>query len=79
MVCPLSLRPLARHEPFVDTHGHNVGSHVSHGPEGELINEQEKTKADVESQSSGNPMYTESAMAQIIGVAILEFGVVLHR
>ncbi|KAJ8694704.1 hypothetical protein PTI98_007356 [Pleurotus ostreatus] len=63
-----------RHDP----HGHNVGSHVSHGPEGELINEQEKTKADVESQSSGNPMYTESAMAQIIGVAILEFGVVLH-
>lgn len=63
---------------FIDPHGHNVGSHVSHGPEGELINE-EKTKGDVESQNSGNRMYTESAMTQIIGVAILEFGVTLHR
>ncbi|KAF4593376.1 high-affinity Zn(2+) transporter zrt1 [Pleurotus pulmonarius] len=63
-----------RHDP----HGHNVGSHVSHGPEGELINDVEKTKADVESQDSSNPRYTESTMTQIIGVAILEFGVTLH-
>ncbi|KAJ8518573.1 hypothetical protein ONZ45_g4375 [Pleurotus djamor] len=61
-----------------DPHGHGVGSHVPHGPEGEVA-ETKKSEGheDVESANSFKT-YTHDAMAQIIGIAILEFGIVLH-
>ena len=57
---------------FSDAHGHHTGSHSAHGPEGDLAK-----SADLDLELAGNPSYTPSA--QIIGVAILEFGVLLHR
>ena len=66
-----------------DTHGHGIGSHAAHGPEGKL--DEAPTKAEVKEESTsdvedqGNPIIDNNALAQIIGVAILEFGVALHR
>ncbi|KAG6909352.1 hypothetical protein DXG01_000952 [Tephrocybe rancida] len=62
-----------------DAHGHGVGSHVAHGPESTAQVEGKAENSDVESQHSEQvgPM-SENAMAQVIGVAILEFGVALH-
>ena len=71
-----------------DAHGHGVGSHTAHGPEGNNITPPpELIKPSNVSQSSGEKDAEEGhshhavddAMAQIIGVAILEFGIVLHR
>lgn len=78
-----------------DNHGHNLGSHAAHGPEGAY--NQPATAADVpkapdeKSNKSGSEIDSEAqqhahhantiadnAAAQIIGVAILEFGVALH-
>ncbi|KAJ7767022.1 ZIP-like iron-zinc transporter [Mycena maculata] len=62
-----------------DPHGHHVGSHAAHGPES--TPEVPSTKfADKESQSIHEPDDVDdaAAAAQIIGVAILEFGVLLH-
>ncbi|KAJ7861378.1 ZIP-like iron-zinc transporter [Mycena olivaceomarginata] len=57
-----------------DAHGHEVGSHAAHGPE-----HSSPTKAvdDPEAQSIDLKL-DDSAAAQIIGIAILEFGVLLH-
>ncbi|KAJ6494028.1 ZIP-like iron-zinc transporter [Mycena vitilis] len=67
-----------RHDP----HGHHAGSHAAHGPEGTQT--PPKTNSDVEAQENGHHDHAEpthmddSASAQIIGIAILEFGVLLH-
>lgn len=65
-----------------DPHGHNIGSHGAHGPEGEPAEPAEKkdiaSAGDNESMNSVGPM-DDNALAQIVGVAILEFGVALHR
>ncbi|KAF9241833.1 ZIP-like iron-zinc transporter [Melanogaster broomeanus] len=67
-----------------DAHGHATGSHAAHGPE--LVDTHEtlsgnnsvyEKRADVETLHSGTH-YDSSALAQIIGVFILEFGVLLH-
>lgn len=65
-----------------DPHGHNIGSQAAHGPEGALSEPAEKkdiaSSGDNESINSVGPM-DDNALAQIVGVAILEFGVALHR
>ncbi|KAK0239072.1 ZIP-like iron-zinc transporter [Armillaria nabsnona] len=69
-----------------DAHGHEAGGHAAHGPEGNLAYQTEgnvdesklkisDSKLDVEDQQH---RVLDSAMTQIIGVAILEFGVTLH-
>lgn len=76
---PDVIRPL-------DAHGHNSGSHAAHGPEGTLTDRKEATGSDdLESGSKHghdhdhDHEHDNTAFAQIIGVGILEFGVVLHR
>lgn len=64
----------------VDVHGHaHGGIHAAHGPEA-TISDDDKTKEN-NSQEDGKSdiSYDQNAAAQIIGVAILEFGVILHR
>lgn len=62
----------------VDVHGHaHGGVHAAHGPEA-TISDGEKTKEGNEDDKS-DVSYDQHAAAQIIGVAILEFGVLLHR
>ncbi|KAG6861081.1 hypothetical protein C0995_004180 [Termitomyces sp. Mi166 len=67
-----------------DPHGHDIGSHAAHGPEpnevvSHEVSAQEKahSQGDVESQDYGG-VTVDNAAAQIIGVAILEFGIILH-
>jgi zinc transporter 1/2/3 len=71
-----------------DPHGHHVGSHAAHGPEGDdqpRGNEwtagnttyEKKSVDDIEALQIQNDI-DDSAAAQIIGVFILEFGVILH-
>ncbi|KAF9480530.1 ZIP-like iron-zinc transporter [Pholiota conissans] len=71
-----------------DAHGHSLGSHAAHGPEG-VINPPTKVEsnisADVESARNSIPQqhehdhdFEDNASTQMIGIAILEFGVVLH-
>lgn len=71
-----------------DNHGHNLGSHAAHGPEGTFDpstlpdsenKPEEKGSSDIESAEHSHHAVHDSAAAQIIGIAILEFGVVLHR
>lgn len=72
-----------------DPHGHNAtGSHAAHGPEvngeraAERIEEEsfsEKRKVDDLETLHNHGGMDHNAAAQIIGVFILEFGVVLHR
>ncbi|KAJ6565684.1 Zinc/iron permease [Mycena sp. CBHHK59/15] len=57
-----------------DTHGHNAGSHAAHGPEG-ADSPPTKYVDDAEEQSTHKLTHLDdSASAQIIGIAILEFG-----
>ncbi|KAG1842171.1 ZIP-like iron-zinc transporter [Suillus subalutaceus] len=63
-----------------DAHGHGLGAHAAHGPEGGMPNEDsnsEKTKEDLES-AHDHEQLGFAATGQIIGVFILEFGVLLH-
>ncbi|KAI5830199.1 ZIP zinc/iron transport family [Schizophyllum commune Tattone D] len=74
-----------------DAHGHHAGSHAAHGPEGQLTSPEEdvgtlsekpegKRSLSIEerTRSPSHEDDTHSSIPQIIGVAILEFGVVLH-
>ncbi|THU85926.1 ZIP-like iron-zinc transporter [Dendrothele bispora CBS 962.96] len=80
-----------------DAHGHNVGSHVNHGPEGgmrtthdheegERITPRKTKESDsvrdaelgIVHSGGSTPSSLDSAWVQVIGIAILEFGVVLH-
>ncbi|KAJ7107718.1 ZIP-like iron-zinc transporter [Mycena epipterygia] len=65
-----------------DPHGHHVGAHAAHGPESTPANVQkEKYVDDAEAQKATFTSFSnidDSAAAQIIGVGILEFGVLLH-
>ncbi|KAF7969455.1 hypothetical protein HWV62_22339 [Athelia sp. TMB] len=69
---------------FADAHGHTVGSHAAHGPEGNENRQEEDSGSDDKQkledvETLQKPRYLESTVAaQIIGVGILEFGVVLH-
>ena len=78
-----------------DPHGHGLatGAHAAHGPETRTrdgrdsenaieYDDNEKIPADLEksaAQVHEHGLMSDSAVAQIIGVAILEFGVLLHR
>ena len=83
--------PLLTHHS-ADSHGHGLGSHAAHGPEGDIQNvrmqqknretiPEKKEMSDEESgdHQPGNISVDDAAVAHIIGVGILEFGVVLHR
>ncbi|KAJ7208865.1 ZIP-like iron-zinc transporter [Mycena pura] len=65
-----------------DAHGHHVGSHAAHGPENAPDSPPAKAQDDAESASINmdrNPSEAATAAAaHIIGIAILEFGVLLH-
>ncbi|THU92720.1 Zinc/iron permease, partial [Dendrothele bispora CBS 962.96] len=65
-----------------DAHGHEVGSHVAHGPEGNMVADASSStkEKDLESADSHHKSHQllDDAFAQIVGVAILEFGVALH-
>ncbi|CAK5267311.1 unnamed protein product [Mycena citricolor] len=82
-----------RHDP----HGHFVGSHAAHGPEGGSATPPKSTQTeaeliekerDVEESAHQHQhehhghhhgeRFDNSASAQIVGIAILEFGVLLH-
>jgi zinc transporter 1/2/3 len=77
-------------QPYdADPHGHHVGSHAAHGPEGDnqtpdtewtdgKTTYEKQSVDDIEALQRQKDM-DESAAAQIIGVFILEFGVILHR
>lgn len=67
-----------------DAHGHNLGSHAAHGPEGTFNSPQSsdvkvKTSSDIETVSVHDHGFEDTVSTQVIGVGILEFGVVLHR
>lgn len=70
-----------------DPHGHDLaqaGHHSAHGPEAERIQPQTKEKetdsSDVEAhdEHARAREFYSTTMAQIIGVSILEFGVIFH-
>ncbi|KAF4610702.1 hypothetical protein D9613_006917 [Agrocybe pediades] len=69
-----------------DPHGHNLGSHAAHGPETSYqpsdvgFTKNESSSSDIESGSEHghDHPFSDNATTQLIGVAILEFGVVLH-
>lgn len=72
-------------DPKTDPHGHGLGAHAAHGPErgGSPIrpdddSNSEKISDDIETAHEDKQMDFNAA-AQIIGVFILEFGVLLHR
>lgn len=68
---------------FLDSHGHGVGAHASHGPEAivDASPKEKEVSSDVESANDSVQPRTWSTdtTTQLIGIAILEFGVVLHR
>ncbi|KAF9006007.1 ZIP-like iron-zinc transporter [Cyathus striatus] len=67
-----------------DVHGHGHGSLAAHGPEGELVQPKSgaSSSSDIESpkveHQHGILGFDDSAITQIVGIAILEFGVALH-
>ncbi|KAF5374376.1 hypothetical protein D9758_004544 [Tetrapyrgos nigripes] len=70
---------LSRAGTQYDAHGHAqaISSHASHGPEG-AVTETRKT-VDWDEESHRPPTRAlDLAWAQVIGVAVLEFGVILH-
>jgi zinc transporter 1/2/3 len=64
-----------------DVHGHGLGAHAAHGPEGGIPDgdsSSEKMEKDLEFAHDHKHLDLGAA-GQIIGVFILEFGVLLHR
>ncbi|KAJ7117455.1 ZIP-like iron-zinc transporter [Mycena epipterygia] len=66
-----------------DPHGHHTGSHAAHGPEGDETppkehGDVEEQRHDHQHHHGGLSHLDDSASAQIVGIAILEFGVILH-
>ncbi|KIK63353.1 hypothetical protein GYMLUDRAFT_72072 [Collybiopsis luxurians FD-317 M1] len=67
-----------------DAHGHEIGSHAAHGPEGNMIDSNAAKDVEAAAAPSESEKHThthhmlDAAVSQIVGVAILEFGVVLH-
>ncbi|KXN87518.1 Zinc-regulated transporter 2 [Leucoagaricus sp. SymC.cos] len=85
------LAKLGKHH---DAHGHTHGGHAAHGPEGVLVSAEtqqqeqkdemasntdiESVRAEATNHHHHGYAFTDSALTQIVGVAILEFGVALH-
>lgn len=64
-----------------DAHGHGVGSHAAHGPEtfdDKNASARDQTDGSDLEIGNGGPIMDENVLAQLIGVFILEFGVLLH-
>jgi zinc transporter 1/2/3 len=62
-----------------DAHGHGLGAHAAHGPEGGMMNNDSNSEKINEDLESGQDSKVDlGAAGQIIGVFILEFGVLLH-
>jgi zinc transporter 1/2/3 len=79
-----------------DAHGHGIGAHSSHGPEGvqtelQVTAEKDPSSSDIESNGNQRPFssdpknedkesfnFDDNVLAQMVGVGILEFGVLLH-
>ncbi|KAG2044163.1 Zinc/iron permease [Suillus americanus] len=62
-----------------DAHGHGLGAHTAHGPEGGIPNDDSTTEKGTEDLESDHDKPLDlGATGQIIGVFILEFGVLLH-
>ncbi|TDL23968.1 ZIP-like iron-zinc transporter [Rickenella mellea] len=68
-----------------DPHGHGLAGHAAHGPE--VLDHQHHSPQNPDSESdieknNKTPEFTnaldDSAVAQIIGIFILEFGIILH-
>ncbi|EJF59373.1 ZIP-like iron-zinc transporter [Dichomitus squalens LYAD-421 SS1] len=69
---------LARLGIVHDAHGHGLASHAAHGPETDHEQQHElESGRRAQHQDTPNTL-GDSATAQIIGIAILEFGVLLH-
>ncbi|KAL9713459.1 hypothetical protein Ac2012v2_003069 [Leucoagaricus gongylophorus] len=84
-------RKLAKIGQRHDAHGHQHGGHAAHGPEGLLVaseSQRQKRTSDVESLGTektehnphqhGDETFLDAGLAHVLGIAILEFGVVLH-
>ena len=85
----LHLLAQSAYPPGIDAHGHGPGDeshgghHAAHGPEpqnkpADKDSDRDSTDAEKGLSRPSNSL-DDSASAQIIGVAILEFGVLLHR
>ncbi|KAF5316001.1 hypothetical protein D9619_006333 [Psilocybe cf. subviscida] len=69
-----------------DAHGHNLGAHAAHGPEGTFSAEpsmkRESSASDIEQPAANHHSHDvgleDNVVTRVIGVGILEFGVVLH-
>ncbi|PPQ91495.1 hypothetical protein CVT25_013752 [Psilocybe cyanescens] len=68
-----------------DAHGHSLGSHAAHGPEGTFKASEvpplksELSSSDIESvKGHEDHGFQDTLSTHVIGVGILEFGVVLH-
>jgi len=69
-----------------DAHGHGIGVHSSHGPEGTHQTEEQTSAGSSDIESNGNQKgkeaedftFDDGVLAQMVGVGILEFGVLLH-
>ncbi|KAF8500515.1 ZIP-like iron-zinc transporter [Gautieria morchelliformis] len=65
-----------------DPHGHDIGpdgAHSAHGPE-KLADSQSNNESDIEKRGvpADGRAVLDTATAQVLGIAILEFGVVFH-
>ncbi|KAG1811497.1 Zinc/iron permease [Suillus subaureus] len=61
-----------------DAHGHGLGAHAAHGPEGGMPNDSNSEKSKEDLESAHDHQVDLGATGQVIGVFILEFGVLLH-
>jgi zinc transporter 1/2/3 len=70
---------------LIDVHGHTHGGYVAHGPEAIDRDRMQKSGTDIENIKHDSPSPREAdaikdkALSQIIGVAVLESGIALHR
>lgn len=69
---------------FADHHGHDLGAHAAHGPEGTLGHTDAEIRGGGENHEHTaaklHPLAAldGSALAQITGIFVLEFGILLH-
>ena len=61
----------------IDPHGHDVsnGAHAAHGPE--VGSDTKSHDSELEKGTPGRAVL-DTAVAQVLGIAILEFGIVFH-
>ena len=63
----------------IDPHGHDAGAaHTAHGPEIGAESKDRDSELEKGVAHPGGAAVLDSAIAQILGIAILEFGIVFH-